>query len=95
MFFAYWVSLGRHADFRERINAALDRYREVFLPVCEQVVAERGLATTGAALSTVVVALVQGTAVQAARDDGKVDLAGFLATVRTLIEDVHPLAPVS
>lgn len=81
LFFAYWVSLGREAAFRDRISQALTSYREVFLPVCAEVVDELGLAVTGEALATFVVSLIEGAAVQVVRDLAAFDTEAFLGVL--------------
>lgn len=81
LFFAYWVSLGRQAAFRDRISVALERYRDVFVPVCAEVVDELGLAVSGEALATYVVSLIEGAAVQVVRDLARFDTEAFLAVL--------------
>jgi AcrR family transcriptional regulator len=90
LFFAYWVGLGRAAAFRERIGAALDRYRSVFLPVCAGVASELRLPVTAETLATMVVSFIQGAAVQAVRDPARYDVAGFLAVFAALLHDPGP-----
>ncbi|HLZ36443.1 MAG TPA: hypothetical protein VKP64_01515, partial [Mycobacteriales bacterium] len=101
LFFAYWVGLGRAPAFREPIDAALDRYRRVFVPVCADVVAELGAAEQGITeqqgvteqevascadtLATMVVSFVQGAAVQAVRDPARFDADAFLLVFAALL----------
>ncbi|MGE5764294.1 MAG: hypothetical protein ACM3ZF_10585, partial [Mycobacterium leprae] len=73
LFFAYWVGLGRAPAFREPIDAALDRYRRVFVPVCADVVAELGAAELGAA--------ELGAAEQGVTEQGVASCADTLATM--------------
>lgn len=81
LFFAYWVSLGRQAAFRDRISLALERYRDVFVPVCADVVDELGMDVDGEALATYVVSLIEGAAVQVVRDLARFDTEAFLAVL--------------
>lgn len=96
LFFAYWVGLGRTPAFREPIDAALDRYRRVFVPVCADVVAEQGIteqqgvteqevASCADTLATMVVSFVQGAAVQAMRDPARFDADAFLLVFTALL----------
>jgi AcrR family transcriptional regulator len=93
LFFAYWVSLGRTGAFRERIGAALDRYRAVFVPVCAGVAAELRLPVPAETLATMVVSFIQGAAVQAVRDPARYDVDGFLTTVAALLRPAPAPAP--
>lgn len=81
LFFAYWVSLGRQAAFRDRISQSLTSYREVFVPVCADVADELGLAVTADALATFVVSLIEGAAVQVVRDLAAFDTEAFLGVL--------------
>lgn len=81
LFFAYWVSLGRQAAFRDRISLALERYRDVFVPVCADVVDELAMSVDGDALATYVVSLIEGAAVQVVRDLARFDTEAFLAVL--------------
>jgi AcrR family transcriptional regulator len=81
LFFAYWVSLGRQAAFRDRISRALEDYRDVFVPVCTDVADELGLEVTGDALATYVVSLIEGAAVQVVRDLARFDTEAFLTVL--------------
>lgn len=86
MFFAYWF-LGRDTAYRERITTALDRYTGVFEPVCEDVLAELGHppGATAAGLAAVVVALVEGAAVQSLRGAEGFDPQGYLAALDAVL----------
>jgi AcrR family transcriptional regulator len=79
LFFAYWVSLGRQAAFRDRISAALERYHSVFVPVCADVVEELGLTASGDELATYVVSLIEGAAVRVVLDLATFDTEAFLS----------------
>ncbi|MDX6275177.1 MAG: hypothetical protein QOJ92_2387 [Frankiales bacterium] len=81
LFFAYWVSLGRQAAFRERISRALESYREVFVPVCADVVTELDMPVSAQALATYVVSLIEGAAVQVVRDLSTFDTEALLAVL--------------
>jgi AcrR family transcriptional regulator len=81
LFFAYWVSLGRQAAFRDRISRALEDYRDVFVPVCVEVADELGLEVSGDALATYVVSLIEGAAVQVVRDLARFDTEAFLSVL--------------
>lgn len=86
LFFAYWF-LGRSSPYRARISAALDRYTAVFVPVCTDVLAELGHppGATGEGLACVVVALVEGAAVQALRGAQEFDPRGYLAALDAVL----------
>jgi AcrR family transcriptional regulator len=92
LFFAYWVRLGRTRAFREPIDAALDRYRRVFVPVCADVVAERGVGASADTLATMVVSFVQGAAVQAVRDPARFEADAFLTVFAALLQPSTPSA---
>ena len=91
LFFAYWVSLGRQAAFRDRISAALEHYHQVFVPVCADVVDELGIAVTGEALATYVVSLIEGAAVQVVRDLAAFDTEAFLDVLAHALRAREPL----
>jgi AcrR family transcriptional regulator len=87
LFFAYWFVLGRQPAYRERISTALESYADVFRPVCTDVVRELDArpGMTADALTTLVVSLIEGAAVQVVRDLEHFDLAAFVATFEAVV----------
>jgi AcrR family transcriptional regulator len=86
LFFSYWFG-SRSPVFRDRIDAALRRYQDVFEGVCADVVVERGPASglTAAAMAAAVVAFVQGAAVQMLRDPARFDVGAMRRTARAIL----------
>jgi AcrR family transcriptional regulator len=86
LFFSFWFG-SRSPVFRDRIDAALQRYQHVFEAVCQDVLAERGTppGVTAAAMSATVVAFVQGAAVQMLRDPAGFDVEAMRRTARALL----------
>lgn len=86
LFFAYWF-VSRDSAYRDRITAALDRYTAVFVPVCADVLTELGspAGATADGLAGVVVALVEGAAVQALRSDAPFRPQAYLAALDALL----------
>ncbi len=84
LFFDYWVMGTRHPEVREKIRAALDRYREVFRPLARALLAEDPEAFPGgtaACLATVAVGLVEGCSVQAVIDPDHFDVERVMTAV--------------
>lgn len=85
LFFAYWVSLGRQERHRRRIDTALERYRGVFGQVCRELVDEEALPVDATLLTTLVLAQIQGLAVQVVRQPERFDVAGLTASLDALL----------
>ncbi|HEY0486910.1 MAG TPA: TetR family transcriptional regulator [Mycobacteriales bacterium] len=86
LFFGFWFG-SRSPRYRERINGALVAYQRVFEGVCGDVVAEWGHppGVTATALAELVVAFVQGAAVQMLRDPAHFDVEAMRAAARALL----------
>lgn len=69
-------------DLRGTIRSELERYREVFAPICAEV--SDGDRARGDALAGVVVALIQGAAFTEVREPGAFDAASIDAAVSLL-----------
>ena len=90
LFFTFWLAFGRREDFRARIEQALVDYREVFLPVCADVVHEQhGLGGTDAdGLADLVLAVIEGAAVHVVRRPASFSVDSLLAAVRAVARPV-------
>jgi TetR/AcrR family transcriptional repressor of bet genes len=89
LFFEYWALGVRQAAIRRRIGAALERYREAFRAMAEELVpadAPHGTDVTPDALAAVAVSLINGCAVQAMIDPEHFDTGEYLTAVQALIE---------
>jgi AcrR family transcriptional regulator len=86
LFFAFWFG-SRSPRLRERINAALGRYQRVFEGVCADVLTEWGepAGVTATSLAQLVVAFVQGAAVQMLRHPGEFDEAAMRRAAHALL----------
>lgn len=73
----------RDPEMRAMIGTALDRYRDVFVALCRDVVADEATAQT---MATLVVSLVQGASFQAVRDPGSFDAGSFGRALDALID---------
>lgn len=88
LFFDYWVMGTRHPAIRQRMRAALERYRALLRAIAEDVVREapRRLAAVSAdGLAAVAVGFIEGCAVQAVIDPRRFDLEEFMTTARALL----------
>ena len=80
---------------REKIRVALERYRDVFRPLAEQLLVEDPEALGGGTadgLAAVAVSFVQGCAVQAIMDPDHFDVEESMTAVHALI--ARPVAVV-
>jgi AcrR family transcriptional regulator len=86
LFFSFWFG-SREPRFRQPINAALAAYQRAFEGVCGDVVTEWGRppGLTAAALAELVVAFVQGAAVQMLRNPAAFDVEAMRAAARALL----------
>jgi hypothetical protein len=84
-----YVALGaRHGDIRSRISAELERYREAFRAIMEEMMAAEPVAfasATADGLAAVAVSWIHGCAVQALIDPDHFDTDEYLAAVRGMI----------
>jgi AcrR family transcriptional regulator len=93
LFFDYWVLGTRHPVVRSRIRGALDRYRDSFLPLAREVVAEdprRYAGTTPEGLAAVAASFVEGCALQVVMDPAGFDVHRCMSTLAALVR--HPSA---
>lgn len=84
---AFW--LRREPEFQQRIDLALERYREGFAGYCRPHVSHADEAAT---LATVLVALIQGASVQAVRDPRSFDAERFMAALTQMHGALRPAA---
>jgi TetR/AcrR family transcriptional regulator, transcriptional repressor of bet genes len=90
LFFDYWVMGTRHTDVQRSIRAALDRYRDAFLPLaCEVVDAEpaRFAGITAQGLAAVAAGFIEGCALQVVMDPERFDVDAYMRTVQALVAD--------
>jgi TetR/AcrR family transcriptional regulator, transcriptional repressor of bet genes len=88
LFLEYWALGAHHEEIRTRIAAELERYREAFRTIMEDLVGEDALLFPGATaegLAAVAVSWIQGCAVQALVAPGRFDTDGYLAAMRGMI----------
>lgn len=88
LFFDYWAQGFRHPGIRARMQAELDRYREAFRPMAEEVLAAepaRFAHVTTEALAAVAVSFIKGCAVQSMIDPRNFDVAEYLAAANALL----------
>lgn len=88
LFFDYWVMGTRHPEVRQRIRGALERYRQLLLPMAEEIVREApdrfsGVSPEG--LAAVAVGFIEGCAVQAVIDPDNFDVEQFMTTAERLV----------
>ncbi len=91
VFFDFWLMGTRHAGIRARMRAELERYREAFRPMVEDVLREepaRFAGMTAEALCAVIVAFIKGAAVQSVIDPRVFDAEQFTAAANTLLTHV-------
>jgi TetR/AcrR family transcriptional regulator, transcriptional repressor of bet genes len=93
LFFDFWLMGTRHPRIRGRMRAELERYRETFRPMVEQVLhaePDRFAGVSPDALSAVVVAFVKGSAVQSVIDPGRFDVSQFTLAANALLSELGP-----
>lgn len=84
----FWVMGTQHADVRERIRAALARYRASYVPVTSAVVEstpERYDGITPEALAAVATGFVEGCAMQVVMDPERFNVEAYMATLHALV----------
>lgn len=90
LFFEYWALGVRDAATREKIRAAMKRYREAFRAVATELLPRpsrrRRHAITADSLAALAVAMINGCAVQAMIDPDRFDTEAYLAAVQRLLE---------
>jgi len=87
LFFDFWALGFAHRRIRAKMQAELDRYREAFRPMTEEVLrAEpaRFAGVTAEGLAAVSVSFIKGCAVQSMIDPKNVDIDEFLAATQGL-----------
>jgi TetR/AcrR family transcriptional regulator, transcriptional repressor of bet genes len=88
LFLEYWAMGVRDPGVRTRISAELERYREAFRSIMEELLDSEQAGVPGATadgLAAVAVSWIHGCAVQAMIDPAEFDTDGYLAAVRGLI----------
>jgi len=92
VFFDFWARGIRNAQIRSRMRAELDRYREAFRPIAEEVLRtepERFAHVTPDGLAAVAVGFIKGCAVQSMVDP-RFDIKEFLAAAQGLVGQLAP-----
>jgi AcrR family transcriptional regulator len=95
LFFDFWAMGFTHVAIRRKMQAELDRYREAFRPMAEQVLAtepERFVGVSADGLAAVAVSFIKGSAVQSMIDPRGFDIDEFLAAVQGLVGQLAPAA---
>jgi hypothetical protein len=95
LFLEYWALGGRDRRVREKISAALQRYRTTFRSLTEGVLPTKSSQSaaggvTADAVAAVAVSLVSGLAVQAMIDPDQFDVAAYKRTVDEIVQRLVP-----
>lgn len=93
LFFDFWAKGFTHPLIRKKTRAELDRYREAFRPMAEEVVAaepKRFAHVSAEGLAAVAVGFIKGCAVQSMIDPKNFDIDEFLAAAQGLIGQLAP-----
>lgn len=93
VFFDFWLMGTRHAPIRARMRGELERYREAFRPMVEEVLRaepQRFAGVTVDGLSAVVVAFIKGSAVQSVLDPRAFDVEQFTHAANALLAQLEP-----
>jgi TetR/AcrR family transcriptional regulator, transcriptional repressor of bet genes len=88
LFLEYWALGAHHEAIRTRIVAELERYREAFRTIMEDLLAADPLLLPGATadgLAAMAVSWIQGCAVQALVAPGQFDTDAYLAALRAMM----------
>jgi hypothetical protein len=88
LFFAYWSIAIHDPVVNERIQQAMERTRQVLLLTAQAVIAsepDRFRQVTAEGLVTVILAIVQGSAMQSILSDQRVNVEQILAVMRLLL----------
>jgi len=88
VFFDFWAKGIRHPEIRTKMRRELDRYRDAFRPMVEEVLRaepERFARVSAEALSAVAVSFIKGCAVQAMIDPDNFDIEEYLTATEALL----------
>ncbi|MCY7379742.1 MAG: TetR/AcrR family transcriptional regulator [Gemmatimonadaceae bacterium] len=88
LFFEFWIQGFQHPEISARMQTELDRYRQAFRPMAEEVLEaerERFAHVTPEGLAAVAVSFIKGCAVQSMLDPQHFDMAEFLAAAQGLL----------
>jgi TetR/AcrR family transcriptional regulator, transcriptional repressor of bet genes len=88
LFFDYWVLGTRDDDIRQTIRAALDRYRDAFVPLAEAVIRAdpaRFQGADAAGLAGITAAFVEGCALQSVMDPERFEVRRVMRTLAGLL----------
>ena len=91
LFFDFWMMGFSNPLIKSKMQAELDRYREAFRPIAEQVLAaepERFSHVSPEGLSAVSVSFIKGCAVQSMIDPDNFDIDDFLAAMQALLGEL-------
>ena len=94
LFFDFWAKGFTQPLIRRKMRAELDRYREAFRPMAEEVLAaepERFPNVSSAGLAAVAVSFIKGCAVQSMIDPVGFDINEFVAAVEGLVGQLAPV----
>lgn len=95
LFFDFWAKGFRNPLIRAKMQAELDRYREAFRPMAEEVLAaepERFAGVTPEALAAVAVSFIKGCAVQSMIDPNQFDIEEYLVAAQALVGQLAPIS---
>jgi TetR/AcrR family transcriptional regulator, transcriptional repressor of bet genes len=88
LFLEYWALGAHHEEIRTRIGAELERYREAFREIMDELLEAEPLVfpgVTAKGMAAVAVSWIQGCAVQGLVAPGQFDTDGYLAALRGLM----------
>jgi TetR/AcrR family transcriptional repressor of bet genes len=88
LFFEFWVRGGRDGEIATRMGGELERYRDAFRPMAEEVLVaepDRFPRVTADGLAAVAVSFIKGCAVQSMIDPGHFDIAEYLLAAEGLL----------
>jgi AcrR family transcriptional regulator len=88
VFFDFWAKGIRDPEIRSKMRGELDRYRDAFRPIAEEVLKSeprRFAQVSAAGLAAVAVSFIKGCAVQAMIDPDDFDIEEFLAAADGLL----------
>ena len=88
LFFDFWAKGIRHVKIRSKMRRELDRYREAFRPIAQEVLdsePERFPQVSAGGLAAVAVSFIKGCAVQSMIDAQHFDIEEYLAATQGLV----------